>query len=68
MERKPHLDPRVGDRWEKTSGAGKNLSRKVVERVGGQITYENQDGQRRECWVSSWQTWVSGATLMESGV
>jgi len=65
--RDPREDPHVGDAIYKVSEAtGKKHSRTVVKRVDNDITYRDQNGKERVCWITTWMEWARTAEVAVS--
>lgn len=61
--RDPRLDPQAGDLIVKLGSAGRKLSRYVVKRENFDITYRDQSGKERTCWITSWNEWARMAEV-----
>ena len=59
-DRDPQLDPQTGDVVHVWSG---NF-RRVIRRVGNDITYIGHGAKPRSCWISVWQDWCHRADVV----
>jgi len=62
-ERDPRNDPRAGDYIAKMSGANRRMTRMVLKRVNNDITFRDQSGKERTCWLTTWMDWAREAEV-----
>lgn len=79
-EREAAKNPRPGDRWRKTTKAGRVVDRTVTRADGrvdsrcgfvGHVFYRTPrllaDTPDQGCWITTWEGWCRGAELVERG-
>ena len=71
VPRDPLDNPREGDVVEKISPKGQKLRRQVMNRRVSEVYYVdlrngNTTGKVRNCWITTWQKWCEGATVLSA--